>query len=54
MTNIPMINIIDYSSDTHTGFNKPWHALSDNLDNIDKETLSVVGKVVLSVLRSEK
>ena len=53
-TNIPMIDIIEYKSNSNTGFNEHWHTLSDNLDNIDKETLSVVGKVLLSVLRSEK
>jgi len=54
MANIPMIDIIEYDAGTGTGFNKHWHTLSDNLDNIDKEILAVVGKVVLSVLRSEK
>jgi len=53
-TNIPMIDIIEYDANSNTGFNKHWHTLSDNADNIDKEVLSVVGKVLLSVLRSEK
>ena len=53
-TNIPMIDIIEYEANSNTGFNQHWHTLSDNFDNIDKETLSVVGKVMLSVLRSEK
>ena len=52
-TNIPMIDIIEYDAASNTGFNKHWHTLSDNLDNIDKETLAVVGKVLLSVIRSE-
>jgi len=52
-TNIPMIDIIEYDATSNTGFNKHWHTLSDNLDNIDKETLAAVGKVVLSVVRSE-
>ena len=53
-TFIPMIDIIEYDVYSRSGFYKHWHTLSDNLENIDKETLSVVGKVVLSVLRSEK
>ena len=53
-TNIPMIDIIEYDANSNTGFNKHWHTLSDNLDNIDKNMLSIVGKVLLSVLRSEK
>jgi hypothetical protein len=53
-TNIPMIDIIEYDANSNTGFNKNWHTLSDNLDNIDKEILTVVGKVLLSVIRSEK
>lgn len=51
---IPMIDIIEYDTESGTGFNKHWHTLSDNLDNIDKETLAVVGRVLLSVIRSEK
>lgn len=53
IANIPMIDIIEYNSHSNTGFNEHWHTLSDKLDNIDKETLSVVGKVLLSVIRSE-
>ena len=52
--NIPTIDIIEYSSSTETGFNKHWHTLSDNMDNIDKETLYVVGVVILSTIYSEK
>jgi len=54
LANIPMIDIIEYNTASNTGFNPTWHTLSDNLENIDKEMLAIVGKVLLSVLRSEK
>ena len=52
--NIPTIVIIEWDPASGTGFYKHWHTLNDNLDNIDKETLFVVGTVVLSVVYSEK
>jgi hypothetical protein len=52
--NIPVINIIEWESSLGTGFNPHWHTVNDNMDNISKESLSVVGKVVLSVIYSEK
>jgi Zn-dependent M28 family amino/carboxypeptidase len=52
--NIPMINIIEWSSSTEHGFNKYWHTINDNMDNINKETLYVVGTVVLSVVYGER
>jgi len=53
--NIPTIDIIEWGgASSATEFNKYWHTINDNMDNIDKETLAVVGKVVLFVIRSEK
>jgi len=54
MINIPTIDIIEWSPTTETGFNKYWHTINDNMDNIDKETLYVVGTVILSAIYSEK
>lgn len=52
--NLPMIDIIEWDETTGTGFNKHWHTMNDNMDNINRETLSVVGKVVLSVIYGEE
>jgi hypothetical protein len=52
--NLPMIDIIEWDETTGTGFNKHWHTVNDNMDNINRETLSVVGKVVLSVIYGEE
>jgi hypothetical protein len=50
--NIPMINIIEYSPDF--GFGHYHHTHKDNIDNIDKKTLSVVGQTVLFSLFQEQ
>jgi len=50
---IPMINIIHQDNSTETGFNPTWHTLHDNISNIDKHTLYVVGTTVLAVLYEE-
>jgi len=49
--NIPMINIIEYSPDF--GFGLYHHTHKDNMDIIDKKTLSVVGQTVLFTLFQE-
>lgn len=51
---IPMINIVHQDNTTGTGFISTWHTTFDNLDNIEKSTLDVVGKTVLSIIYSEK
>jgi hypothetical protein len=51
---IPMINIIHQDNTTGTGFVSTWHTLQDNIDNIDKYTLYVVGTTVLAVIKDEK
>lgn len=54
LTNIPMIDIIEYDASSSTGFNRHWHTLNDNLTNIDKNTLLAVGKVTLTTVYNEK
>jgi len=53
LTDIPMVNIIHQDQNSTTGFVSTWHTLQDNISNIDKNTLSVVGTVVLGVLYDE-
>ena len=50
---IPMINIIHQDHTTGTGFVSTWHTLQDNISNIDKQTLYVVGTTVLAVVYSD-
>ncbi|MFM9943975.1 MAG: M28 family peptidase [Bacteroidia bacterium] len=51
--NVPTIDIIDYSSETESGFGKYWHTHDDNMSVIDKQTLMAVGKTVLQVVRNK-
>lgn len=44
---IPTIDIIQHDSNTPSGFGWYWHTHKDNLQAIDKNTLSAVGKTVL-------
>ncbi|MBO7606835.1 MAG: M28 family peptidase [Paludibacteraceae bacterium] len=48
---IPTIDIIDYSPER--GFPATWHTTHDTPENISKETLGMVGKVVTKVIFSE-
>jgi len=50
---IPMINIIHQDHSTGTGFVSTWHTTQDNISNIDKQTLYVVGTTVLGVIYDE-
>ncbi|MCL2245531.1 MAG: M28 family peptidase [Lentimicrobiaceae bacterium] len=47
---IPMINIIHQDNSSSTGFTPTWHTLQDNISNIDRHTLYVVGTTVMAVL----
>lgn len=47
---IPAIDIIDFRSGPDAGFNPTWHTVSDNMENIDKETLRVVGQTILNYI----
>jgi hypothetical protein len=54
ISNLPMIDIIEWDANSGTGFNKHWHTLNDNMSNINRETLSTVGKLLLSVIYGEE
>lgn len=48
---IPAVDIIEMNTDPSSkGFNSTWHTLDDNLGNIDKTTLQMVGDVITSVI----
>lgn len=49
----PSINIINLK-DTPTGFAPHWHTLSDDMRNIDRNTLKAVGQTVMEVVYLEK
>jgi len=51
---IPMIDIIHQDNNSETGFYPYWHTTQDNIQNIDSQTLEVVGKTILSVIYEEK
>lgn len=50
---IPSADIIQYDPSTK-GFGTHWHTHADNMDVIDKETLGIVGRVVLEVVWQER
>jgi hypothetical protein len=51
---IPSIDIIDYRPNTEHGFFHSWHTRKDDMSNISKKTLGVVGQTVLEVIYKEK
>ena len=53
IANIPSIDIIHYDQ-TRNSFHPSWHTHNDNMDVIDKKTLSAVGKVLLYTIYNEK
>ncbi len=53
ISGIPMIDIIHYDSNTSSGFFPYWHTTNDNIDNIDKNTLEIVGHTILTVIWNE-
>lgn len=48
---IPSVNILNYNPDNEHGFGHHWHTHQDNLNIIDRTTLSVVGHTVLTVIQ---
>ena len=54
IANIPSIDIIhlDPESSNHSFF-EHWHTVSDNMDQIDKQSLGIVGQVVMTVVYNE-
>ena len=54
IANIPTIDIIDLQPESSNEcFPEVWHTINDNLENIDKNTLGVVGNVLLHVIYEE-
>ena len=51
---IPCIDIIQYNPFSATGFADYWHTLGDDMRNIDRRTLYIVGQTLLQVIYSEK
>lgn len=51
---IPTIDLIDLQPSSSNGcFPEVWHTVNDNLENIDKTTLGIVGDVLLHVVYDE-
>lgn len=53
LARIPMIDIIEYNPNSNSYFNSSWHTLNDNMNGIDKNTLKIVGQVVLATVYNE-
>jgi hypothetical protein len=51
LTKIPTIDILDF--DEERGFPAVWHTIHDTPENIDVQTLDMVGKTIMAVLYSE-
>ncbi len=49
-----MIDIIHYDMYSGSGFTPVWHTMNDNIQHIDKNTLGVVGKTLLQVIKNEE
>jgi hypothetical protein len=47
LARIPMIDIVHQDNNSGTGFYPHWHTTQDNIQQIDKKTLSAVGKLLL-------
>ncbi len=52
--NIPCVNIIQFNPASQSSFGTYWHTHDDNMSNVDKNTLKVVGQTVLEVIYREK
>ena len=50
---IPTIDIVHYDPATVSGFFPYWHTLKDDISNIDKTSLTIVGNTMLTVAFSE-
>lgn len=51
---IPTIDIIETANPQTGSFNPTWHTMDDNIDNIDPATLGDVGKLITTLIYSEK
>lgn len=54
LAGIPCIDIIHIDPHSQTGFGSYWHTTHDTMDNVDKQTLLVVGQTLLGVIYGEK
>ncbi|MDR2684539.1 MAG: M28 family peptidase, partial [Prevotellaceae bacterium] len=54
IAHIPCIDIIHYEPNSPNGFGAYWHTTQDDMRNINKNTLFVVGTTVLNVVFGEK
>ena len=50
---IPCVDVIDYKTNTETGFAEWWHTQHDDIQNINKQTLQAVGETVLTTICSK-
>ncbi len=50
---IPMVDIIEYEPSDGSYFSPTWHTHSDNISNIDKATLKIVGQTLVNAIYSE-
>ena len=50
MLHIPCVDIIDTRTDSEGTFCPQWHTTSDTMENISRETLGKVGRVLVSLL----
>lgn len=53
-SSIKMIDIIHYDATSGTGFSPVWHTINDNINNIDKKSLEIVGTTLLQVIKNEE
>lgn len=54
IANIPSIDIIHLDPSTsNSSFFEHWHTVSDNMDQINKQSLNMVGQVVMTVVYNE-
>ncbi len=53
LAGIPSVDIIEYDPQTAVGFGSYWHTTTDDMSNIDKETLFAVGTTLLHIIFNE-
>lgn len=53
-SNFKMIDIIHYDAASGTGFDPTWHTVNDNINNIDRNSLKIVGTTLLQVIKNEE
>ncbi|NVN93668.1 MAG: M28 family peptidase [Bacteroidetes bacterium] len=51
---IPTVDIVQHDPNTVSGFFPYWHTVKDDMSNIDKTTLTVVGNTLLTVAYGEE